>query len=140
MCQADSSFENMIMNIELAHGESRLECFCRRSTGVWYLGCQYLLAFTKADMANTKRTYWWLSRICRRTFDKQKRLGPKPEPARLEIANKKPRLATGLVNVLSGDGWRHITPYAFPLRVLYCFQPRVMGRQASLRNIIFDEK
>jgi hypothetical protein len=34
-------------------------------------------------MADTKRTYWWLSRICSRTFDKQKRLGPKPEHPRL---------------------------------------------------------
>jgi len=31
------------------------------------------------------------------------------------------------VNVLSGDGWRHQTPPAFPLRVLYSFQPLCCG-------------
>jgi len=30
-------------------------------------------------------------------------------------------------DVLSGDGWRHSTPPAFPLRVLYCFQPLRRG-------------
>ena len=35
---------------------------------------------------------------------------------------KNPAIADG-VNVLSGDRWRQSTPPAFPLRVLYCFQP-----------------
>ena len=39
---------------------------------------------------------------------------------------EKPALADG-VNVLSGDGWRHQTPPAFPLRVLYSFQPLCCG-------------
>ena len=39
---------------------------------------------------------------------------------------EKPAIADG-VNVLSGDGWRHQTPPAFPLRVLYSFQPLSIG-------------
>ena len=75
--QSDTGLEGQLKTVLVAsratyliNGESRLERCCCRSTGAWYLGCQYLLAFTKADMADTKRTYWWLSRICRRTFDK----------------------------------------------------------------------
>jgi hypothetical protein len=60
--------------VDLAHGESGLERCCCRSTGAWYLGCQYLLAFKKTDMADTKRTYWWLSRFRSRQTHKQKEL------------------------------------------------------------------
>ena len=31
------------------------------------------------------------------------------------------------VNVVLGDSWRQSTPPAFPLRVLYCFQPHFIG-------------
>ena len=39
---------------------------------------------------------------------------------------KNPAIDDG-VNVLSGDGWRHTAPPAFPFRVLYCSQPLCFG-------------
>ena len=66
----------MLTGVDLAHGESSLERCCCRSTGVWYLGCQYLLAFKKADMADTKRTCWWLSWFRSRQTHQQKELTP----------------------------------------------------------------
>ena len=42
------------------------------------------------------------------------------------LGNKNPAIADG-VNVLSGDGSAQSNRPAFPLRVLYSFQPRVLG-------------
>ena len=66
--------QSVFLGVDLAHDESRLERCCCWSTGAGYLGCQYLLAFKKADMADTKRTYCWLSWFRSRKTHQQKEL------------------------------------------------------------------